>query len=298
MTALNQPIFLKEFPRRLIYKINSFLGLHPSSKPYISGDTFRRLADHTIDSPTDLRRKRNLKSGDVIFCNTGVLTEFIEVYSKKIDVKFILITHNSDYVIDLRHSALLRNENLIHWFAQNNTLIDNKISTIPIGLENKLYYNHGRVDEFHALRKATPNKRNKILCAFSTHTNPNIRLHALSVLQRSPCVEQVVSTNAEYKRVLLNFRFVASPAGNGLDCHRTWEALYLGTIPIVVGKKFYQSFPGFPGLVLDEWEDLLILSAAELNDIFTAKSIQLKTTNFIWIDYWANKIATLKLTCR
>ena len=30
-----------------------------------------------------------------------------------------------------------------------------------------------------------------------------------------------------------HFAFVASPSGNGLDCHRTWEALLLRSIPIV-----------------------------------------------------------------
>ena len=28
-------------------------------------------------------------------------------------------------------------------------------------------------------------------------------------------------------------RFVLSPAGNGVDCHRTWEALLMGAVPIV-----------------------------------------------------------------
>ncbi|CAF4378106.1 unnamed protein product, partial [Adineta steineri] len=30
------------------------------------------------------------------------------------------------------------------------------------------------------------------------------------------------------------YPFWLSPRGNGLDCHRTWEALYLDTIPIVL----------------------------------------------------------------
>jgi hypothetical protein len=31
----------------------------------------------------------------------------------------------------------------------------------------------------------------------------------------------------------INYAFVASPYGGGPDCHRTWEALILGCIPIV-----------------------------------------------------------------
>ena len=34
---------------------------------------------------------------------------------------------------------------------------------------------------------------------------------------------------AQYRK----YRFGVSPRGNGLDCHRTWEMLYFGMIPIV-----------------------------------------------------------------
>ena len=34
------------------------------------------------------------------------------------------------------------------------------------------------------------------------------------------------------------FTFVLSPFGNGMDCHRTWEALSLGSIPIIKGNGF------------------------------------------------------------
>lgn len=32
---------------------------------------------------------------------------------------------------------------------------------------------------------------------------------------------------------MTQMQFCASPHGNGLDCHRTWEALCLGCVPIV-----------------------------------------------------------------
>jgi hypothetical protein len=37
--------------------------------------------------------------------------------------------------------------------------------------------------------------------------------------------------------MMSDYQFVASPMGNGYDCHRTWEALALGCVPIVnLGK--------------------------------------------------------------
>ena len=51
---------------------------------------------------------------------------------------------------------------------------------------------------------------------------------------------------------------VASPPGNGLDCHRTWEALYLGVTPIAknsVFNNFFESI-GIPLFVIKNWNVL------------------------------------------
>jgi hypothetical protein len=53
--------------------------------------------------------------------------------------------------------------------------------------------------------------------------------------------------------MLSNSQFVLSPPGNGADCHRTWEAIYLGAIPIV--HKDFWPFNNLelPVLVIDDW---------------------------------------------
>ena len=52
-------------------------------------------------------------------------------------------------------------------------------------------------------------------------------------------------------------KFVASPEGNGADCHRTWEALMLGCIPIV--KRTYMGrdlYGGLPVLYVTDWSEI------------------------------------------
>ena len=44
-----------------------------------------------------------------------------------------------------------------------------------------------------------------------------------------------------------------SPQGNGLDCHRTWEALILKTIPIVRTSSLDPLYEGLPVVVVHEW---------------------------------------------
>ena len=54
------------------------------------------------------------------------------------------------------------------------------------------------------------------------------------------------------------FAFEVSPRGNGLDCFRTWEALLLGTIPIVRASTLDPLFAdeALPVVVVREWTEI------------------------------------------
>jgi hypothetical protein len=77
-----------------------------------------------------------------------------------------------------------------------------------------------------------------VLCAVSSHTDKHRR-------PRAPNRESMVNTlegngipntllpPSEYFKSLPSYKFVISPEGNGFDCHRHYEALIAGCIPIV-----------------------------------------------------------------
>jgi hypothetical protein len=85
------------------------------------------------------------------------------------------------------------------------------------------------------------------------------------------------ASSFEYRRALADSKFVLSPAGNGFDCHRTWEAMYLGAIPIV--KKIHWPFNDkkLPVLIVNEWEDLLDMDLAAL---------QINQNSTWSVDFW------------
>ena len=56
----------------------------------------------------------------------------------------------------------------------------------------------------------------------------------------SKCVYQ--KNNLDLWRYYIHIarsKFVLSPPGLGMDCYRTWEALYLGSIPIVLNSSLH-----------------------------------------------------------
>ena len=52
------------------------------------------------------------------------------------------------------------------------------------------------------------------------------------------------------------YPFWLSPRGNGIDCHRTWEALYLDVIPIVWNSSLNVLYENLPVLIINDHREL------------------------------------------
>ena len=83
------------------------------------------------------------------------------------------------------------------------------------------------------------------------------------------------------------YQFVLSPHGAGLDCHRTWEALLLGCIPIVKKAKLNDLFVDLPVITVEDWSEI---NSAFLKKI--AEEIALKNINQekLFMRYWKAQI--------
>jgi hypothetical protein len=44
--------------------------------------------------------------------------------------------------------------------------------------------------------------------------------------------------------------------GNGIDTHRPWEALYMGSIPLMRKHVNYSFYKDLPICLVDEWEQV------------------------------------------
>ena len=85
-----------------------------------------------------------------------------------------------------------------------------------------------------------------------------------------------------------NYEFVASPRGNGIDCHRTWEALLVGSFPIVERHFMYDTYPTLPIIQIDSWDE--VLEENFFNK--TEKTLSKKRLDLsaLSMSYWREKI--------
>jgi len=225
---------------------------------------------------------------------------------------FVLVTGNEDTTMieDTKEKAeaICNSPNLIHWYTQNLTKHDNhKLSIIPIGLDYHTIAEHKAGYEWWGaketpvqqekylinLEKLPFEKREaKIYCNFLQSIRGRYggkdRKEALEQISDELLVkeEDKLQRNNTWKN-MVNYAFVLSPHGNGLDCHRTWEALALGCIPIVKKSPIDKLYEDLPVLIVDNWSDVskdLLLHTIEE---FKNKSFN---TNKLNLSYWINKI--------
>jgi hypothetical protein len=81
---------------------------------------------------------------------------------------------------------------------------------------------------------------------------------------------------------------VVSPPGEGLDCHRTWEALCLGCIPILISTPLDDMFEGLPVLIVKSWSDV----TRELLDRTVSEYSKKEwCLDKLYLNYWLEQIS-------
>jgi len=186
-----------------------------------------------------------VRNGDVIFVDAFLLREFFENEFPYIKARFKLLTHCSDAPAPGEYDLALDDERLVQWFAQNRDMSSHpKLTGIPIGLADPRYA-HGdpRVVDGVIAQLDNIQRDSWLYVNLDLNTNPD-RQRAVEALQRNGFNVKSRRTDFEgsapssvnawrsllcrYLRDLARHRFVLCPPGNGLDTHRTWEALLMG----------------------------------------------------------------------
>lgn len=261
--------------------------LRPSSEPFISGDTFRKYSDHLIEKGKKIDLSK-IEENDVIFVESGLLEQFFRNMLPRITNKIILISHNGDQNIDSSFLPFI-NDKIIKWYAQNKCTQHNKIEFLPIGLENAKFNINGKVSNFLRNKDNKPHL-NKILLGFSLSTNFKSRINCFESLKNGPntlLIENKLS-NFDYFKMLKSTRFVASPEGNGFDCHRTWEAIYLNCIPVLIKNNFTNNLQNFPVLILDDWNEFNLFSEEQIDSFYS--EINSMEKRIAYFEFYKNKI--------
>lgn len=232
----------------------------------------------------------------IFYRKTEHVNEFLKNPPKE---DFILVSHNSDGKIldyDTQFGANVNYipNNLIKWYGQNVCINHEKVKSIPIGLENTIWFPEIRkYDKISQIVTEKKNIRNLLYVNHNINTNPIEREKPYEIFRNKSWVTLINGSNGfnfnDYLNNIYNHKFVLCPEGNGTDTHRTWETLYLNTIPIEKRNVNNQFYTDLPICFVDDWD--------EINEIFLENEHE-RITRLKWnnnklkFSYWESLIKT------
>ena len=261
-----------------------------------------------------------LKPGAIIYINSSAIANFF--YSSdgwaKVKVPIVLVSGDCDETVptdilgQFSLVAFLNDERLIAWFAQNADASKHpKLHQIPIGLD----YHTLSVNDKHPWGpKQTPADQEKIIGLLAkrkpfeerilaAHANFHFSMNTRYANDRRDAVQNLCPSVVHYEKepavrfvTWVNqsqFQFVISPQGGGVDCHRTWEALCLGAIPIVKSSFLDSLYQGLPVIAITSWSDVTLEALNEIVKDILPK-LQQQPLPKLLLSYWMNKIKEVR----
>lgn len=254
----------------------------------------------------------------VIHVCPQALQNFVKKVLPYISVPFKLLTNNSDVTLPNDYvsesNVILSNPKLVKWFSQNWVGKHSKVERIPIGIDyhslrpsSKAKYAWSVPEQTSwGLKKMAIEQERQLMSIKNSSSHEELKAYAnfqflmwtrYGKIDRKDAIEQVPKELVFYEpakttrdvcwKNMGQCAFVLSPHGNGLDCHRTWEALCLGCIPIVKTSGLDPLFVDLPVWIVQSWSDV------------TEESMRLKLAEFmsrpfafekLTLGYWQSKI--------
>jgi hypothetical protein len=269
----------------------------------------------------DMITSNKMFNGMSIYVCSDLLKFFVNTILPRLKNTFVLVSGDSDLCVPkeiltmIETNNLLNSQYLLKWFAQNTRIQNNdKIIQLPIGLDYHTIHGNPRCKWRIPYEKILPIEQETVLKNINTIAKPfyqripkiyvnfsknsdrfKQRISSLNIIPKNLMVinnEFTPRTN-NWKQTS-EFAFVLSPFGIGMDCHRTWEALCLGCIPVVCAPDFKDLFEDLPVLIVNQWSE--IDQTLLFNTLYKFKQ-QKFNYDKLSLKYWVNQMNCDKISC-
>jgi hypothetical protein len=235
---------------------------------------------------------------DVIHNNNSMKWRGVLVHQPNKNLK-LLVSGHSDYPITDKLVDFYR-PNI--WFTVNKQTTRNNVFSLPLGItnntnESELHRIYGNLDCMIDVMKENIEIKNLVYMNMNISTYPLERQIVWDLFKDKKWVtigriKNTIEGRTKFLRDIKSHTFVLCPRGNGIDTHRLWETLYMGSIPIVKKNIGYSEFEDLPICFVNDWTDI---SQEWLEN--EKNRILNKEWNMdkLKISYWLNKINSVLL---
>eukprot|EP01036_Dinobryon_divergens_P026941 gene26940-35640_t len=272
----------------------------------------------------------NIAIPRTIFVATVSLDSFVRSVLPRLTHPFILYSGMNEYTIphnlDLRFNSnrikrkflplwkeITEHNLLLRWYVENHDLVHPKVSTMPIGLKPTDFIRNNQKDFLRKIENITKplySRPLKVLSVDRVRDGPQWAdrknaHHLCAEMQGDLC--QVANSSLSHREFIVTisqYPFLLCVHGGGIDpSPKAWEAMLVGTIPVLEHSALDDAYSHFPVAFVDNITDFLRWNTSEIKSTLTQwlrqlgkyyeRGSQLRndTLHKLSTGYWFHKIS-------
>jgi hypothetical protein len=204
----------------------------------------------------------------------------------------LIVTGHSDFPIV---ESLLALYPRASWWGTNKQCA--RAHALPLGItndthESDLHPIYGNLDIMVEVAAQPRAIRNLVYMNFAVGTYPSERQLVWDRFASLPWVTvgtpmATLEGRTAFLSDIRNHSFVLCPRGNGVDTHRLWETLYMGSIPIVRWDIAHSDWTDLPIVFVRSWEDVT-------EEFLRKEEVRIQNTQWntrkLHVQYWIDSI--------
>lgn len=271
------------------------------------------ISTRGVAQSCDVQGKPPGKDGDTVYIHCDKLKEFAKSM-KDNPYRYVLISGDGDLTfpenLGMDYKGFLENEKLLHMFVNNSSVSHEKLTLLPLGINYHTIKEGKQNDwgkqqgpaaqngELSAVQGGLkPFKERKRKCYGNFHFKKESDGPKKYASDRDDAIAKLAKELIDYEEKFIprsetwkkqgEYAFVVSPHGGGLDCHRQWEALCLGCIPIVKTSSIDAVYEKLPVLIVKDWSEVTQALLDSTVEEFSKKEFDMDR---LLLSYWVNEI--------
>lgn len=202
-------------------------------------------------------------------------------------------------------------------YNKDNYPNNGKINHIPLGIDfhtiskgkqkkwdkenkNPLIQQKELIDIYNKSKNISERENKCFLCCPNNNSKNLKRLKYINldrddIKNKLKNNKNVIICNKFYTRLdfwneIIKYKFIICPAGNGMDTHRLWEALFLGCIVICQETGIDKLMAEFPVVILKDFNEITQKNLNKWSSQYEKMCVDKKVREKYYQRYWYNKI--------
>jgi hypothetical protein len=240
--------------------------------------------------------------GAMIFITPWGATEFARKIHPSIKNPYLVISWCYGPVYSIKDCV--DDPKVIAWFGQANSEAINfdKFTLVPVGLfgTNEVFENSKQLNKSFEQWKNN-DKQDLLYLNFKVHKGQHATLgnreYVYNLFSDKQYCKTITLTHEwrkpfdEYMEEMSKYKFALSPQGDQHEAYRHWEAMIVGSVPIIQKSPLDKIFDDLPVIIVDDYSEIS-------EDFLYRKYDEMKNKQYnnekLYMKYWMNKINQAK----